>query len=88
MATVTDTATKAIKDCAEPARAVIHEQVRELRRTALAGRQAAEDCAAEARIQVRRNPFLALGLAIGVGTVVGCVLGFTAGELFGRRRSA
>lgn len=88
MTTLTDTATAAIKDCAEPARAAVHEHVRELRRAALAGRQAAEDCAAEARVQLRRYPFLAVGIAIGVGTVAGCVLGFTAGERFARRRSA
>jgi ElaB/YqjD/DUF883 family membrane-anchored ribosome-binding protein len=87
MATVTDTATQTIRDFAEPARTAVHEHVRDLRRAALAGRHAAEECAAEARVQVRRYPFIALGIAVGLGTIIGVIAGFAAGDQFARRRS-
>jgi hypothetical protein len=52
--------------------------MRDVRRAVVAGRQAVEDCAAEATIQVRRHPFVSLGIAASVGTLFGCLIGFTA----------
>ena len=87
MATVTETATQAIKDFVEPAHEAVHQHVRDLRQAALAGRHAAEDCAAETRAQVRRYPFTSIGVAVGLGTIIGGIVGFAAGEQFARRRS-
>jgi ElaB/YqjD/DUF883 family membrane-anchored ribosome-binding protein len=88
MATVTETATHVIKDYAEPARAAVQERVRDLQRTAMAGRDTVQACAAEARVQVRRYPFTSIGIAVGLGTIIGGIAGFAAGELLARRRSA
>lgn len=84
MATVTGSATMAVREFTEPAIAAIKENVRDVRRTVVAGRHAVEDCAAEATIQVRRHPFISLGVAVGVGTVLGCLIGFAAGRSSGR----
>jgi ElaB/YqjD/DUF883 family membrane-anchored ribosome-binding protein len=86
MATMTESARRAVRDYAEPVMAAVEENVRGLRRAAVAGRHAAEDCAAEATTQVRRHPFVSLGIAVGVGTLFGCLIGFTVGR-FGRRAS-
>jgi ElaB/YqjD/DUF883 family membrane-anchored ribosome-binding protein len=81
MATLTESATKTIRDHAEPVLEAFEENVRDVRRAVVAGRQAIEDCTAETALQVRRHPFMAVGLAAGIGTLVGCLIGFT----FGRR---
>ena len=80
MATMTQSATKAVREYADPALEAFEENVRDVRRAVVAGRQAAEDYAAEATLQVRRHPFIALGLAVGIGSLVGCVVGFTLGR--------
>ena len=85
MATVTESATKAVRDYAEPVMAAVEENVRDLRRAVVAGRHAAEDYAAEATIRVRRHPFVSLGIAVGVGTLFGCLIGFTLGRFGGRK---
>lgn len=81
MATMTESATKAIREHAGPALEAIEENVRDARRAVVAGRHAVEDCAAETTLQVRRHPFTAVGLAVGIGSLVGCLVGFA----FGRR---
>ena len=85
MATVTESATRAVREYTEPVRAAVEENIRDVRRAVVAGRQAVEDCAAEATVQVRRHPFVSLGIAAGVGTIFGCLIGFTAGRFSGRR---
>jgi ElaB/YqjD/DUF883 family membrane-anchored ribosome-binding protein len=86
MATVTESAAKAVRDYTEPVRAAVDENMRDVRRAVVAGRHAVEDCAAEATVQVRRHPFMSLAIAVGAGTLFGCLIGFTAGR-FGARRS-
>lgn len=86
MATVIESATKAVSEFTEPARAAVEENMRDVRRAVVAGRHAVEDVAADATIQVRRHPFLSLGIAVGIGTLFGCLIGFTVGG-FGRRRT-
>jgi ElaB/YqjD/DUF883 family membrane-anchored ribosome-binding protein len=85
IATVTGSATEADRDYAEAVIAAVQENVRDLRRAAVTGRHAAEDCAADATLQVRRRPFLSLGVAVGVGALFGCLIGFSVGRF--RRRS-
>ena len=85
MTTVTESVAQAVRDYAEPVRAAVEENMRDVRRTVVAGRHAVEDCAAEATIHVRRHPFVSLGIAVAVGTLFGCVIGFTAGRSSGRR---
>ena len=85
MTTVTESAAQAVRDYAKPVRAAVEENIRDVRRAVVAGRHAAEDCAAEATVQVRRHPFMSLGVAVGVGTFFGCVIGFTVGRFGGRR---
>lgn len=87
MATVTASAARAVKQYTEPVLAAVEENVRDVRRAVVAGRHAVEDCAAEATLQVRRHPFVSLGIAAGVGTLFGCLIGFTIGRLGGRRTS-
>ena len=85
MATVTESATKTAREYAEPVLAAVEERMRDVRRAVVAGRHAVEDCTAEATIEVRRHPFVSLGIAVGIGTLFGCLIGFTAGRLRGRR---
>jgi ElaB/YqjD/DUF883 family membrane-anchored ribosome-binding protein len=85
MATVTESAARAVKQYTEPVLAAVEENMRDVRRAVVAGRHAVEDRAAEATIQVRRHPFVSLGIAAGVGTLFGCLIGFTLGRLGDRR---
>jgi hypothetical protein len=55
MATMTESATKTIREHAEPAPDALEENVRDVRRAVVAGRQAVEDYTAEATLQVRRQ---------------------------------
>ena len=87
MATVTESATKAVRQFAEPLQAAVEENVRELRHAIVAGRHTVEDVAAEATTYVRRHPFVSLGISVRIGTLVGCLIGFTVGR-FGRSRSS
>jgi ElaB/YqjD/DUF883 family membrane-anchored ribosome-binding protein len=87
MATVTESAANAVKEYAEPIRAAVDENMREVRRAIAAGRRAAEDYTDETVIQVRRHPFVSLGLALGAGMLLGCVFGFTIGRFRGPRAS-
>ena len=87
MATMTESATKAIREHAGPALEAIEENVRDVRRAVVAGRQTVEDYTAEATLQVRRHPFMAVGLAVGVGTLFGCLVGFTIGRCGWNRTS-
>jgi len=85
MATVTESAANAVREYAEPLRAAVDEDVRDVRRANTAGRRAVEDCTDEAIIRVRRHPFMSLGVAVGAGMVFGCVFGFTLGRFSGPR---
>jgi ElaB/YqjD/DUF883 family membrane-anchored ribosome-binding protein len=85
MATMTESATQAVREYAEPLRGPIDEKVRDVRRAVVTARHALEDCAADTAVQVRRHPFVSLSIAAGIGTLAGCVLGFAAGRLGGRR---
>ena len=87
MATVTKSATTAVREYTEPVLTAVEENMRDIRRAVVAGRHAVEDCTAEATIQVRRHPFVSLGIAAGVGTLFGCLMGFTIGRVGGRRMS-
>ena len=80
MATMTESATKVIKDQASPVLAALEENARDVRRAVVAGRHAVEDCTAETTQQVRRHPFMAVGLAVGIGSLAGCLFGFTLGR--------
>ena len=87
MASVTESAANAVKEYAEPLRAAVDENIREVRRAITVGRHAVEDCAGETAIQVRRHPFLSLGVAVGAGMFLGCLFGFTIGRFSGSRAS-
>jgi ElaB/YqjD/DUF883 family membrane-anchored ribosome-binding protein len=87
MATVTKSAANVIKEYAEPLRAAVDENMRDVRQAITTGRRAVEDCTDEAVSQVGRHPFMSLGVAVGAGMVLGCVFGFTIGR-FSRRRAA
>jgi len=87
VATVTKSATTAVREYTEPVLTAVEENMRDIRRAVVAGRHAVEDCTAEATIQVRRHPFVSLGIAAGVGTLFGCLMGFTIGCVGGRRMS-
>jgi ElaB/YqjD/DUF883 family membrane-anchored ribosome-binding protein len=80
MATVTESAKGAIREYAKPALEALEANVRDARRAVVAGRQAVEDGADEATVQVRRHPFMAVGLAVGLGALLGCLVGFTVGR--------
>jgi ElaB/YqjD/DUF883 family membrane-anchored ribosome-binding protein len=80
MTTMTESATKAVKQYAEPALEALEENVRNAERAVEAGRRAVEDYTAEATLQVRRHPFIAVAVAVGVGTLFGCLAGFTLGR--------
>ena len=85
MKTVTESVAEAASEYTEPILAAIHENLREVRRTVAAGRHAVEDCADATAIQLRRHPFVSLGIAAGFGVLVGCVIGFTVGRPDSRR---
>jgi ElaB/YqjD/DUF883 family membrane-anchored ribosome-binding protein len=85
MASVTESAAKAVRDYTEPVRAAVEENMRDVRRAVVAGRHAVEDRAAEATVEVRRHPFMSLAIAVGAGTLFGCFIGFTVGRLGARR---
>jgi ElaB/YqjD/DUF883 family membrane-anchored ribosome-binding protein len=85
MATVMESAANVAKEYAEPIRAALEENIRDVRRAVVAGRHAVEDAAAGATTQVRRHPFAALGIAVGVGALFGCMVGFAVGRLGNRR---
>jgi ElaB/YqjD/DUF883 family membrane-anchored ribosome-binding protein len=87
MATVTKSATTAVREYTEPVLTAVEENMRDIRRAVVAGRHAVEDCTAEATLQVRRHPFVSLGIAAGVGTLFGCLMGFAIGRVGGRRMS-
>lgn len=87
MPTMTESAAKTVREYTEPVRAAVDENMRDVRRAIVAGRHAVEDCAADATIQVRRHPFVSLGIAAGVGTLFGCLIGFGVGRFGGRRIS-
>jgi len=87
MATVMESTTKTIREHAGPALEALEENVRDARRAVVAGRHAVEDCAAETTVQVRRHPFMAVGLAVGIGSLVGCLVGFALGR-HGRSRTS
>lgn len=86
MTTVTESVAEAASEYTEPIVAAIHENLRDVRRTIAAGRHAVEDYADATAIQLRRHPFVSLGIAAGVGMLVGCVIGFSVGRP-GTRRS-
>ena len=85
MPTMTQEATSVAREFTEPVMASVAEHMRDVRRAVTAGRQAADDYAAEAKHQVRRHPFISLGVAAGAGALLGCVIGFTAARCAGRR---
>ena len=80
MATVTDTAAKTAKEYVEPILAAIDDNVRDVRRAVVSARHVVEDRAAQTKIQIRRHPFAALGIAASVGALLGCAIGFTLGR--------
>ena len=80
MATVTESAAKAAREYTEPILAAVDQNVRDVRRAVVAARHAVEDRAAQTELQVRRHPFMSLGIAAGAGALLGCVIGFTLGR--------
>ena len=87
MTTVAESVAKATSEYAEPIRAAVRENIRDARRAVVAGRHVVEDYADATVIQVRRHPFLSLGVAAGVGRIVGGVIAMTFGRP-GSNRSA
>ena len=87
MTSVIEPAVNAAREYAEPVRAAVEENIRDIRRAVVAARRAVEDCADETAIQVRRHPIGSLGLAVAIGTLFGCLIGYTAGRLGGGRLS-
>jgi ElaB/YqjD/DUF883 family membrane-anchored ribosome-binding protein len=87
MATMMESTTKTIREHAGPAVEALEENVRVVRRAVVAGRHAVEDCAAETTLQVRRHPFMVVGLAVGIGSLFGCLVGFALGRR-GRSRAS
>jgi ElaB/YqjD/DUF883 family membrane-anchored ribosome-binding protein len=86
MTTATEAAAQAVREYAAPIRAAVEENLREVQRAVVGARQAVEDGAADATVQVRRHPFVSLGVAAAVGLLVGGLIGLTAGR-FGERRT-
>jgi ElaB/YqjD/DUF883 family membrane-anchored ribosome-binding protein len=80
MTTVAESVAKAACEYTEPLLAAAHDSARDVRRAVAAGRQAIEDCTDTTIVQVRRHPFMSLGIAAAVGMVAGCVLGFALGR--------
>jgi ElaB/YqjD/DUF883 family membrane-anchored ribosome-binding protein len=87
MATIMESAAKGVRAHAEPIREAVEENFRDIRRAVVTGRHALEDAGDQATIQVRRHPFLSLGVAVGIGTLFGCLIGFAAGRYGGGRTS-
>jgi ElaB/YqjD/DUF883 family membrane-anchored ribosome-binding protein len=80
MATVIESAANAVREYTEPVRSAVEENMRDVRQAVVAGRHAVEDAAADARLQVRRHPFVSLGVAMAIGTLLGCLFGFAVGR--------
>ena len=85
MTTTVETAREAITERLNPALESIEEDVRQARRSIVAGRHAAEDFVAEGALQVRRHPLSAIAVAGAAGALVGCMLGFALGWQARRR---
>jgi ElaB/YqjD/DUF883 family membrane-anchored ribosome-binding protein len=82
METITEariTATEAIKDRFGPVLDRVEKKSEQARRAFVHGRHAAEGFVAETRMQVRRRPLRAMGIAATAGALAGCVLGFAIG---------
>lgn len=70
---------EAIKERLSPALETLDENVRRGRRLIVEGRDAAEDAAAAAALQVTRHPFGTVLVAAGVGALMGGLLGLALG---------
>ena len=73
MTPVTKSASDALKQFAEPVCSAVEGRIRDVRDNV-------EDCIAQTRIQIRRNPFITVGAVAGAAVAVGCVIGFVAGR--------
>ena len=85
MTTVAESMSKAASEYTEPLQAAVRENLRDVRRAVAAGRHAVVDCADTTVVQLRRHPFVSLGIVASIGTLVGCVIGFTIGRRDGHR---
>lgn len=85
MTTLAQSVAEAASEYVQPVRAAVKENLRNARRAVGAGRQAVEDCADTTVVQVRRHPFVSLGIAAGAGILVGSVIGFVFGRSDTRR---
>jgi ElaB/YqjD/DUF883 family membrane-anchored ribosome-binding protein len=79
MTTTVESAREAISERLNPALESIEESVRQVRRSFVVQRHAAEDLVAEGALQVRRHPLSAVAVAGAAGALVGCMLGFALG---------
>lgn len=84
MTTVADCVTKAASEYTEPIRAAVHDQIRDARRAVAAGQNALEDCTDATALNVRRHPFMSIGIAAGIGALAGCVIAYTFARAAGR----
>ena len=85
MTTVAQSVANAASEYTEPLRAAVKEDVRNARRAVVAARHAVEDCADSTVVQVRRHPFVSLGVAAAAGILVGSLVGFLLGRADMRR---
>ena len=84
MVAAAQTTIRAVRECAEPVIAAVEENLRGVKQAVADGREKVEDCAAEAKMEMRRHPFATLAIAVGVGSLLGCLVGFTLGHFRGR----
>ena len=75
----------AASEYGDPIRAAVNDKVRDVRRAVVAGRHAVEDCADVTAIQVRRHPFVSLGVAAAAGILVGSAIAFVFARAETRR---
>jgi ElaB/YqjD/DUF883 family membrane-anchored ribosome-binding protein len=85
MTSVAQSVANAASEYTEPIRAAANDKVRDVRRAIVAGRHAVEDCADVTAVQVRRRPFVSLGVAAGAGMLAGSLIGFMLGRAAQRR---
>ena len=75
------TAAEAFKERMAPVADKFEETMRKGRKAMMRGQNAAEDCAANAALEIRRHPLSAVVTAAGIGALVGALVGFGLGRV-------